>query len=301
MLSILAGVELAQRSPRAFPSAGGLVRIMPNLAAAIGKSPIALVGAGLTMTRRPRSTALMAPLGTPEWLADEGLFDARHRARRVGAGLRLPLSRRAGAGRGGARARPASRRGGWRWRRSTARPRSPPHRPQEPGELAAPRRQPRRHHRRPGSTCSTQTRALDALIAATLRAARDRSARAGARGGEADTTLRQARAPVSLESLRVRRDIAPHRPASRGAPERSLTMANWNDPQPTPIGRASARLRASTARSSARRRLRSGPAPPHAFDLQLHGLGRAALGHRRAAVRALGPRRADHGHAAARG
>lgn len=74
VLSILAGVELATLKAR-FPDAGGLVRIMPNLAAAIGKSPIALAGEGLGDARKAEITALMAPLGTPEWLADEDLFD----------------------------------------------------------------------------------------------------------------------------------------------------------------------------------------------------------------------------------
>ena len=44
ILSILAGVELATLAER-FPRAAAVVRIMPNLAAALGKSPVALVGA----------------------------------------------------------------------------------------------------------------------------------------------------------------------------------------------------------------------------------------------------------------
>ncbi len=74
VMSIMAGVELASLAAR-FPQAGGLVRIMPNLAAAIGKSPVALAGRGLDADRKAAVTALMDPLGTPEWLADEGLFD----------------------------------------------------------------------------------------------------------------------------------------------------------------------------------------------------------------------------------
>ena len=74
LLSILAGAELASLAAR-FPAAGGVVRIMPNLAAAIGKSPIALAGQGLDETQTAAVTALMAPLGTPEWL-DEAQFDA---------------------------------------------------------------------------------------------------------------------------------------------------------------------------------------------------------------------------------
>lgn len=75
LFSILAGVEFDSLSAR-FPEAGALVRIMPNLAAAIGKSPIALDARGLDEIGRAAVTALMAPLGTPEWLAGEHLFDA---------------------------------------------------------------------------------------------------------------------------------------------------------------------------------------------------------------------------------
>jgi pyrroline-5-carboxylate reductase len=74
VLSILAGVELASLAAR-FPQAAGHVRIMPNLAAAIGKSPVALASLGLGEPGRAQVTALMAPLGAPEWL-DEELFDA---------------------------------------------------------------------------------------------------------------------------------------------------------------------------------------------------------------------------------
>ena len=74
LLSILAGVELASLAAR-FPQAGALVRVMPNLAAAIGKSPLALFGQGLDQAGRADVTALLQPLGTPEWLAAESEFD----------------------------------------------------------------------------------------------------------------------------------------------------------------------------------------------------------------------------------
>lgn len=74
LLSILAGAELSSLAAR-FPDAGGVVRIMPNLAAAIGKSPIAMAGQGLDEAARAAVAGLMAPLGTPEWL-DESQFDA---------------------------------------------------------------------------------------------------------------------------------------------------------------------------------------------------------------------------------
>lgn len=75
LLSILAGVELETLGQR-FARAGGIVRIMPNLAAAIGRSPLALAGQGLDEAGRQAVTALLDPLGTPEWLASESLFDA---------------------------------------------------------------------------------------------------------------------------------------------------------------------------------------------------------------------------------
>ena len=75
VLSILAGVELASLAAR-LRQARTIVRVMPNLAAAIGKSPIALVGANVSPAQRDQITALLAPLGSPEWLPDETLFDA---------------------------------------------------------------------------------------------------------------------------------------------------------------------------------------------------------------------------------
>ncbi|WEK48023.1 MAG: pyrroline-5-carboxylate reductase [Candidatus Andeanibacterium colombiense] len=74
ILSILAGVELATLAER-FPRAAAVVRIMPNLAAALGKSPVALVGAGLSDEAPGAIDALMAPLGTAEWLEREDLMD----------------------------------------------------------------------------------------------------------------------------------------------------------------------------------------------------------------------------------
>jgi pyrroline-5-carboxylate reductase len=74
LLSILAGAELDSLAAR-FPNSGAIVRIMPNLAAAIGKSPIALASRGLDNSGKAAVTALMAPLGKPEWI-DEALFDA---------------------------------------------------------------------------------------------------------------------------------------------------------------------------------------------------------------------------------
>lgn len=69
VLSILAGVELATLRAR-FPAAGGIVRIMPNLAAALGQSAIGLFGA-VDAPGRALADRLMAPLGQAEWVADE--------------------------------------------------------------------------------------------------------------------------------------------------------------------------------------------------------------------------------------
>lgn len=74
LLSILAGVEIESLAARA--SGAAIVRIMPNLAAAIGKSPLGLFAQGLDDARRDALEALLAPLGTCEWLACEDQLDA---------------------------------------------------------------------------------------------------------------------------------------------------------------------------------------------------------------------------------
>jgi pyrroline-5-carboxylate reductase len=73
VISILAGVELDVLGQH-FPRARGIVRIMPNLAAALGKSPIALAARGLDEQDRAAVFELLMPLGTPEWI-DEDEFD----------------------------------------------------------------------------------------------------------------------------------------------------------------------------------------------------------------------------------
>ncbi len=74
LLSILAGVELDSLEAR-FPEAGALVRVVPNLAASIGKSPIALLSRRLDPAGQAAVAALMEPLGPTEWLTDEAQFD----------------------------------------------------------------------------------------------------------------------------------------------------------------------------------------------------------------------------------
>lgn len=75
LLSILAGAELASLAAR-FPDAAALVRVMPNLATAIGKSPMGLVSRNLDAAGKDKVEALLAPLGTAEWLAGEDQLDA---------------------------------------------------------------------------------------------------------------------------------------------------------------------------------------------------------------------------------
>lgn len=74
VVSILAGAELATLA-RHFPQARAIVRFMPNLAVAIGKSPNLLVARGLDDAQRSEVTALAEALGSAEWFADERLFE----------------------------------------------------------------------------------------------------------------------------------------------------------------------------------------------------------------------------------
>ncbi len=73
ILSLLAGVEL-EVLQQYFPRSKGQVRVMPNLAVSMGKAPVALAEIGLGTADRDAVLALMAPLGTPEWI-DEDRFD----------------------------------------------------------------------------------------------------------------------------------------------------------------------------------------------------------------------------------
>lgn len=70
LLSLLAGVELATLAAR-FPAANAHVRVMPNLAVALGKSPVAMAERGLGDSGRAEMLALMEPLGAPEWVREE--------------------------------------------------------------------------------------------------------------------------------------------------------------------------------------------------------------------------------------
>ncbi len=72
--SLLAGMTLAQLA-QAFPDAGGHVRVMPNLAARINKSPVILLEQGLDEAGRADLFSLYDLLGTAVWLDDEAQFD----------------------------------------------------------------------------------------------------------------------------------------------------------------------------------------------------------------------------------
>lgn len=72
--SLLAGVDLASLA-EAFPAGAAYVRVMPNLAARLNKSPVILAEQGLSANMRHETQALFAKLGTAVWLEDETQFN----------------------------------------------------------------------------------------------------------------------------------------------------------------------------------------------------------------------------------
>lgn len=72
--SLLAGLTIAQLKD-AFPSSVAHVRVMPNLAARVNKSPIILLESGLGEPRRDATFRLFNALGSAVWLEEEGKFD----------------------------------------------------------------------------------------------------------------------------------------------------------------------------------------------------------------------------------
>jgi pyrroline-5-carboxylate reductase len=72
--SLLAGITLGQLA-EAFPAARAHLRVMPNLAARIGKSPVILAESGLDDAARAGVFARFDALGTALWLEDEAQFD----------------------------------------------------------------------------------------------------------------------------------------------------------------------------------------------------------------------------------
>lgn len=72
--SLLAGITLAQLK-EAFPTAKAHMRVMPNLASRIGKSPVILSEDGLDQAGRDAAFALFDQLGSAVWLEDEAQYD----------------------------------------------------------------------------------------------------------------------------------------------------------------------------------------------------------------------------------
>jgi len=76
LISVLAGVTTAGLRA-AFPAAGAIVRVVPNMPVSLGKGVVALHAEADAQSAESAAVAeLMSPLGHVEWLADEGLCDA---------------------------------------------------------------------------------------------------------------------------------------------------------------------------------------------------------------------------------
>ena len=74
VLSILAGA-MTPALTALFPDTR-IVRLMPNLTAALGLSPLGLFSTALSMPERDALDTYLAPLGTPVWVPDETHMDA---------------------------------------------------------------------------------------------------------------------------------------------------------------------------------------------------------------------------------
>jgi pyrroline-5-carboxylate reductase len=172
VLSLLAGVELATLAAR-FPAARAHVRVMPNLAVALGKAPIALAERGLDEPGRAALVALMQPLGSPEWV-EEADFDLVTALAGSGPAFvyRFIDALAEGAAELGLSRDQAGRMALAMVEGAAALAAASPH---DPGELA-------RRVASPGGTTRKGLEVLDAddalakLVTATLRAARDRGA-----------------------------------------------------------------------------------------------------------------------------
>jgi len=68
--SLLAGVELASLKSR-FARADAHVRVMPNLAVALGKAPVALAQLGMDDAEKAALVTFLQPLGRPQWVAED--------------------------------------------------------------------------------------------------------------------------------------------------------------------------------------------------------------------------------------
>ncbi|MEP1420350.1 MAG: pyrroline-5-carboxylate reductase dimerization domain-containing protein [Erythrobacter sp.] len=72
--SLLAGITLKQLKA-AYPSASSHIRVMPNLACRVNKSPIILAETGMGESDRTHAFAFFNPLGTALWLEEEAKYD----------------------------------------------------------------------------------------------------------------------------------------------------------------------------------------------------------------------------------
>jgi len=72
--SLLAGLTLDQIKG-AFLNAAAHIRVMPNLAARVNKSPVILAQSGLSSSDRSQLHAFYEALGTAVWLEDEAQYD----------------------------------------------------------------------------------------------------------------------------------------------------------------------------------------------------------------------------------
>lgn len=71
IISVLAGTEI-EILRQAFPKAGKIVRLMPNMAVTVAKSPMILISEVDDPDLTQEMNALFSPLGQPEWLENEG-------------------------------------------------------------------------------------------------------------------------------------------------------------------------------------------------------------------------------------
>ena len=71
IVSVLAGTEI-EMLRRAFPKAGKIIRLMPNMAVTVAKSPMILIAEGDDAGLKQKMDQLFSPLGPPEWLENEG-------------------------------------------------------------------------------------------------------------------------------------------------------------------------------------------------------------------------------------
>ena len=74
LISIMAGIDCTNLQSR-FPKMQ-IARLMPNLAAAIGKSPMAIFSETMPAERRSALTVFLSPLGPPIWIQAEAQMDA---------------------------------------------------------------------------------------------------------------------------------------------------------------------------------------------------------------------------------